>query len=107
MPATLTRRRQAVDKCTFCVHRLEPGQPPACVETCVGNSRHFGDLNDPNSEVSKLLATHQYVSSIREAGTEPAIYYIAAKEVIDCLSRTFPRQCRYANSPHDDPLEAC
>ncbi len=66
-----------VDKCTFCVHRLDAGQPPACVETCVGGARHFGDLNDPNSEVSQLLATHDYYVMYEEAGTEPKIFYIA------------------------------
>jgi tetrathionate reductase subunit B len=49
--------RGVVDKCSACVHRLDVGQPPACVETCVGGARHFGDLNDPNSDVAKLYAT--------------------------------------------------
>ena len=66
-----------VDKCTFCVHRLDIGQPPACVETCVGGARHFGDLNDPTSEVSKLLATRNYYVVYEEAGTQPKIFYIA------------------------------
>ncbi|MBI5029897.1 MAG: 4Fe-4S dicluster domain-containing protein [Chloroflexi bacterium] len=66
-----------VDKCTFCVHRLDTGQPPACVETCVGGARHFGDLNDPNSEVAKLLATRDHYVVYEEAGTKPKIFYIA------------------------------
>jgi len=65
-----------VDKCTACVHRLEKGEQPACVETCIGNCRHFGDLNDPNSEVSQLLATHNYYVIYPDAGSEPALYYI-------------------------------
>lgn len=72
----VNEEKQAVDKCTFCVHRLDAGLPPACVETCVGGARHFGDINDPNSEVSKLLATHDYYRLYEEAGTGPAIYYI-------------------------------
>ncbi|MDM8521124.1 4Fe-4S dicluster domain-containing protein [Anaerolineales bacterium HSG6] len=71
--------KAAVDKCTFCVHRLDVGQPPACVETCIGRARHFGDLNDPNSKVSKLLATHDHYQLYEEAGTESAIYYIRSK----------------------------
>ncbi len=66
-----------IDKCTFCVHRLDAGQPPACVETCVGGSRHFGDLNDPTSEVSKLLATRDHYVVYEEAGTGPKIFYIS------------------------------
>ncbi len=69
--------RGVVDKCTFCVHRIDAGQPPACVETCVGGARHYGDLNDPNSEVSKLLATREHTVLYEEAGTEPKIFYIS------------------------------
>ena len=75
----VNEEKKAVDKCTFCVHRLDQGLPPACVETCVGGARHFGDINDPNSKVSKLLATHETYRLYEEAGTEPAIYYIRGK----------------------------
>jgi len=43
----------------------------------VGGARHFGDLNDPNSEVAKLLATHDHYVWYEEAGTEPKIFYIS------------------------------
>jgi tetrathionate reductase subunit B len=72
----LDPERGVVDKCTFCVHRLDAGQPPACVETCIGGSRHYGDLNDPDSEVSRLIATRVHVVIYEEAGTGPAFYYI-------------------------------
>ena len=51
----LDSERGVVDKCTACVQRLEVGMQPACVATCVGGSRLFGDLNDPESEVSQAL----------------------------------------------------
>ncbi|NJN93801.1 MAG: 4Fe-4S dicluster domain-containing protein [Anaerolineales bacterium] len=70
------KTRGVVDKCTFCVHRLDAGLPPACVETCVGGSRHFGDLNDPASDVSKLLAQYEATPFHPETGTGPNIYYI-------------------------------
>jgi Fe-S-cluster-containing dehydrogenase component len=43
------------DKCTFCIHRVEKGQDPACVSVCPTHCMHFGDLDDPQSEVSRLL----------------------------------------------------
>ncbi len=68
--------RGVVDKCTLCAHRLDAGQTTACVETCIGRARHVGDLNDPNSEVSQLLAANDHNVVYAEAGTGPAIYYI-------------------------------
>ena len=47
------------DKCTFCVHRVEQGEDPACVAVCPTRCMHFGDLDDPQSEVSRLLASRQ------------------------------------------------
>lgn len=67
-----------VDKCSACVHRLDAGRPPACVETCIGGSRHFGDLNDPESKVSKLLATGRAKPFHPETGTGPQFYYITS-----------------------------
>ena len=64
------------DKCTFCTHRVEKGLEPACVATCVGRSRIFGDLSDKNSEVSRLLAENEHRVLLKEAGTKPRVYYI-------------------------------
>ena len=63
-------------KCTFCIHRVEKGELPACVSVCPTHCMHFGDLSDPNSEVSKLLKTRKYHALIPEAGTEPNIFYL-------------------------------
>lgn len=67
---------QTADKCTFCIHRVEAGLLPACVETCVGAARVFGDLNDPKSRVSQLLASHKTDGLKPELGTRPHVFYI-------------------------------
>jgi Fe-S-cluster-containing dehydrogenase component len=64
------------DKCTFCIHRVEKGLEPACVAVCPAHCMYFGDLNDPNSEVNKLLSSRKYKALIPEAGTKPQIFYL-------------------------------
>lgn len=66
------------DKCTFCSHRVEAGMLPACVETCVGGARIFGNLNDPGSEISRRIADAGDKTSVLkpEAGTKPNVFYI-------------------------------
>ena len=67
----------AIDKCTFCVHRIENGIPTtSCQEICPTQSIYFGDLNDPNSEVSRLLATREYYTLLPGAGTKPKHFYL-------------------------------
>jgi molybdopterin-containing oxidoreductase family iron-sulfur binding subunit len=63
-------------KCNFCTHRIERGQLPACVATCPALARTFGDLDDPESDVSKLLKRHKPVSIKEQEQTEPSIFYI-------------------------------
>lgn len=65
-----------IDKCTFCQHRVEQGMVPACVQTCLGRSRIFGDVNDPDSEVARLVATEKTTVLKPEKGTAPQVYYI-------------------------------
>ncbi len=68
-----------VEKCTFCVERLEKGKRPACVEKSNG-AMLFGDLNDPNSEVRRYLAEHFSIRRKPELGTQPAVFYIIGGE---------------------------
>jgi molybdopterin-containing oxidoreductase family iron-sulfur binding subunit len=65
-----------VEKCTWCVHRVERGLKPACVTTCPVSALHFGDISDPNSEVSRLLARRRWFRLLEERGTSPSVYYI-------------------------------
>lgn len=69
----INHETQTADKCTFCVHRLEAGLLPACVESCVGGARIIGDIKDPHSRIAQML--HQHHDDIRvlkpENGTAP------------------------------------
>lgn len=65
-----------VRKCMFCYHRLERGEEPACVETCLGDARYFGDLNNPESMVSKLAASSRAFVLQEEMGTKPRVIYL-------------------------------
>ncbi|HYG70165.1 MAG TPA: 4Fe-4S dicluster domain-containing protein [Anaeromyxobacteraceae bacterium] len=64
------------EKCTLCAHRIDRGLLPACVETCVGGARVFGDLNDPASAVSILVRTEPLQALDPAAGTRPRIRYV-------------------------------
>ncbi|MCF7801655.1 MAG: 4Fe-4S dicluster domain-containing protein [Candidatus Marinimicrobia bacterium] len=65
-----------VDKCTFCIHRVEKGQNPACVDVCPTHAMIFGDMDDLNSDIAKLVARRKWKTLIPEAGTKPNIYYL-------------------------------
>jgi molybdopterin-containing oxidoreductase family iron-sulfur binding subunit len=71
-----TRMRGVVEKCTFCEERLARGREPACVEACPNGEIVFGDLNDPESEVRRLLAEHLAIRRKPGLGTQPEVYYI-------------------------------
>ena len=70
--------KKIADKCTFCAHRVDKGVVPACVNTCQGKARIFGDLNDPTSEVARLVAKEPVQVLKPELGTEPRVFYIAS-----------------------------
>lgn len=64
-----------VSKCNFCAGRLDRGDVPACMELCPGRARYFGDLDDPQSEISRALQGRDVHVLHEEAGTKPNFYY--------------------------------
>ncbi len=68
--------RHVADKCTFCTQRVEQGLKPACVETCVGGARIFGDLKDADSTVRRLFDTEPLQVLKPDLGTKPHVFYV-------------------------------
>lgn len=75
---TQNRPTGVVEKCTFCVQYTRKGEPPACVRGCPANARIFGDLEDPQSEVSKLVGERQTFRLLEDKGTRPKVFYLSS-----------------------------
>ncbi len=92
-PLVPVRPKGVVEKCTFCVQRIQAAEAkaqaenrdlrdgditPACVSTCLGQARVFGDLNDPKSQIVQLIQQYgDRVFRLQEhLGTQPKVFYI-------------------------------
>jgi phenylacetyl-CoA:acceptor oxidoreductase subunit 1 len=85
------RRVGVSQKCTFCSDRIDaglaaglvpgvdPSATPACVNSCIADALHFGDVQDPASNVSKLLRGNSNFRMHEELGTQPGFYYLHDK----------------------------
>jgi len=72
------RGKGTVESCTLCVHRVDAGRLPACVESCSktgGGAMLFGDLKDPDSEISKRVATYATQQVRADLGLDPGVRY--------------------------------
>lgn len=65
-----------VEKCTFCKNLIDRGEVPACMQLCLARARFWGDLDDPESDVSKAIEGREYVHLCEGAGTNPNVYYL-------------------------------
>lgn len=74
-PAYPTRMKGVVEKCNFCSERLAVGELPLCVEAA-GGALVFGDISDPNSGISKVLAENLTIQRRTNLGTKPKVFYI-------------------------------
>lgn len=90
-PEISRRPRGVVEKCTFCVQRIDrglsqgltpgvdPQATPACVNICPVKARIFGDIHDPESPVSKYMEEHDTFRLREDFGTEPKVHYVRPK----------------------------
>lgn len=65
-----------VEKCTFCKNLIDRDEVPACMQLCPGRARYWGDLDDPESAVSKAIEGRDTMFLQEEAGTKPSVYYL-------------------------------
>jgi molybdopterin-containing oxidoreductase family iron-sulfur binding subunit len=90
-PDVSVREVGVMEKCTFCVQRINAGKTqaesenrplkdgeiqPACVQSCTANALVFGDLNDPDSEVSRLSRSPRGSKLLEDLGTQPKVTYL-------------------------------
>ena len=75
------RRAGVVEKCTFCYQRTSKGLQPACVEACPAQARIFGDQDDPNSEISKVLKAKKSFRLKEDKRTRPNVHYVGKYSV--------------------------
>jgi len=97
-PAVPLRPEGVIEKCTFCVHRLQKAKReaaargremtdaelvllPACNQACPASARYFGDLDDPESTVSRLARSPRAFRLLEDLGTEPRVYYLAEEKI--------------------------
>ena len=69
------RYQGVMEKCTFCLHRTRQGRMPACLEVCPVGARKFGNVLDPDSEVSEILRNKRIFVLKEDAGTLPRFFY--------------------------------
>ena len=69
-------QKHVVEKCTFCYQRIARGETPACMDLCPARARFWGDLDDPDSEVSQAVKGREYQHLLPEQGTNPSVYYL-------------------------------
>lgn len=69
------RKKGVMEKCTYCVQRTRKGKNPACMDACPTGARIFGNLLDPDSEISYILKNKKVFRLKEDLGTEPKFWY--------------------------------
>ena len=66
-----------VDKCTLCHDKIGTGEQPLCVATCCAEARYWGDIDDPESDISKAMAAKaDSVHRLPDSGNGPSTFYL-------------------------------
>ncbi len=76
-PRVPVRLRGVMEKCTLCKERTDDGDAPMCVKCCPVGARVFGDLDDPDSEISKLKREKSVRILLEDKGTRPQVFYVS------------------------------
>ena len=104
-------RLAVATKCTFCVERIDAGlakglkpgtdpeATPACVNACISEAMTFGDLDDPQSNVSKLLAENQHFRMHEELGTGPGFHYLWDRNDVRRVGANTSRSMSFGPNP--------
>ncbi|WP_252176178.1 4Fe-4S dicluster domain-containing protein [Endozoicomonas sp. 4G] len=73
-------KTSTIDKCNFCIHRTTRNLLPACVESCTGAARIFGDVNNPDSQISKFLDENEVMVLQSDKNTRPNVFYVGLSQ---------------------------
>ncbi|MFO7796160.1 MAG: 4Fe-4S dicluster domain-containing protein [Promethearchaeati archaeon] len=73
-------KESLAEKCNLCAHRIDQGLEPFCVICCEGQAIYFGDFNDSNSKVSRIISEKEVFRLKEDLGTNPIIYYVPPME---------------------------
>ena len=76
LTAGSAHHKGVMEKCTFCVHRVEQGRLPACVDTCPVGALRFGDIEDAESPISVFIRSREQFRLLEELGTDPSVVYV-------------------------------
>lgn len=80
---SFNKKEKVVEKCTLCTHLTSAGELPACVKDCSCGARFYGDMDDPESDVSKVIAAagEENVHALPNAGNDPVTRYILHEKI--------------------------
>ena len=84
------QKKGVVDKCDLCAERIDSGLKPYCMESCAGAAMIFGDLDEPNSEISKLIVSEKAFTLSSQLGTGPKVYYANMTRAVNPFPKKMP-----------------